>query len=192
MFVLTVDQVGSSGDKDRIPDLFALVDGLEGSGAPLRPFQRTAGDEAQAVFDDPAAALVIALALVRTGHWYVGIGEGSVSVPLPAETRAGTGPAFEQARRAVERAKKTKGRCCFAGSVSAAQLVDRALSLLARLEIDRQETRQQAGEMARQGLSQKQIAEKLGISQSAVSQRLSEGYWSETRALIDELVEILR
>lgn len=192
MFVLTVDQVGSSGDRDRIPDLFALIDGLESGCAPVRPFQRTAGDEAQAVFDDPAAALVTALTLVRTGHWYVGIGEGAVNVPLPAETRAGAGPAFENARRAVERAKKTKGRCCFVGSAKVAPLVDRALQLLARLEIDRQETRQKAGEMACQGLSQKQIAEKLGISQSAVSQRLSEGYWSETRALIDELVEILR
>ena len=50
MFVLTVDQRGSRRDVDRVGD---IIDDMADRRL-LRPFERTAGDEIQAVTDDPA------------------------------------------------------------------------------------------------------------------------------------------
>lgn len=82
MFVLTVDQRGSRRDVDRVADLLGELRGAE----LLRPFERTAGDEVQAVAADPAVVVDLALDLVRRGHWSVGIGVGPVEQPLPAQT----------------------------------------------------------------------------------------------------------
>src|SRR5689334_19592670 len=99
--VLTVDQRDSSDHPDAVP---ALLRDLAGVPV-LRAFQRTAGDEVQAVLDDPAAVVEAVGRLLRDGHWWVGLGIGPVDVPLPEETRAGGGPAFVHAREAVTRAK---------------------------------------------------------------------------------------
>ncbi|OOL27282.1 membrane associated protein, partial [Rhodococcus rhodochrous] len=69
MFVLTVDQRGSRRDVDRVADLLTELRDAE----LLRPFERTAGDEVQAVADDPAVVVDLALDLVRRGCWSVGI-----------------------------------------------------------------------------------------------------------------------
>jgi hypothetical protein len=91
MFVLTVDQRGSRRDVDRVGD---IIDDMADRRL-LRPFERTAGDEIQAVTDDPALLVLVALELIRREHWSVGIGIGPVEQPLPRQTRAGRGPAFE-------------------------------------------------------------------------------------------------
>ena len=44
--------------------------------------------------------------LLRAGGWSIGVGAGPVQTPLPASTRAATGPAFLSARRAVEAATR--------------------------------------------------------------------------------------
>jgi len=101
MFVITADQRGSRSQPDRVDAALRLV----GAAPLVRPFERTAGDELQGVADDPAAALGVVLLLVRDGHWSVGVGVGGVRTPLPEQTRAGAGEAFERARVAVTRAK---------------------------------------------------------------------------------------
>ena len=93
---MTVDQRRSRRDIDRVEDLLSDLD-----YALLRPFERTAGDEVQAVTDKPDVVVDVALDLLARGHWSVGIGIGPVQRPLPASTRAGRGPAFEAAREAV-------------------------------------------------------------------------------------------
>ena len=55
------------------------------------------------------------LDLVRAGGWSIGIGAGPVQTPLPASTRAGAGPAFLSARRAVEAAKQRPSRLAVRG-----------------------------------------------------------------------------
>ncbi len=79
MYVLTVDQRGSRRDVDRVAD---LLDELRDAPM-LRKFERTAGDEVQAVSDDPGTVVDLALALLDRNHWSIGIGIGPVETPLP-------------------------------------------------------------------------------------------------------------
>ncbi|RVW08863.1 hypothetical protein EGT67_15265 [Prescottella agglutinans] len=174
MYVLTVDQRGSRRDIDRVAPL--LTDLAE--RPLLRPFERTAGDEVQAVADDPATVVDLVLDLVRRGHWSIGVGVGVVEEPLPAQTRAGRGPAFEAARVAVERAKKAPAAVTVeAEDPDAAQDADTALSLVALLVARRSPQGQAAVDLMQRGLTQAEAAAELGISKQAVSQRLSAAGW---------------
>ncbi|NUP60279.1 MAG: MarR family transcriptional regulator [Pseudarthrobacter sp.] len=117
MFVMTIDQRGSTGDVDRVPGLLSGLAGLDLAhleprrSAPDRPapdppvFERSVGDEVQGVVPDPATVVAIALQVLREGRWYVGIGVGTASIPPGASPREGTGTAFVAARKAVELAK---------------------------------------------------------------------------------------
>ncbi|MGW0023815.1 hypothetical protein [Rhodococcus sp. NPDC003383] len=174
MFVLTVDQRGSRRDIDRVA---ALLEEFRDADL-LRPFERTAGDEVQAVADDAETVVDLALDLVQRGHWSVGIGVGAVETPLPEQTRAGRGPAFEHARTAVERAKNAPGNLAVDGTdPDAAADADAALTLLATLVLRRTDQGREAVELARAGLPQAQAAQRLGISKQAVSQRLHTAGW---------------
>ncbi|MCY1159453.1 MAG: hypothetical protein MOP51_2478 [Citricoccus sp.] len=201
MFVMTMDQRGSSSG----PDLVAgLVEGLNAEGAErgiVRPFQRTAGDEVQGLLDRADVVVGIALSAARSGHWSVGIGVGPVREPMPRETRAGAGPAFENAREAVERAKHSPGRVAVSAPASVSypagagaetedgdqaellEAVEAGLQLLAELEYRRSEEGQDAGRLVDAGLTQREAAERLGITQQAVSSRLRSGLWHESRRL---------
>ena len=101
MYVMTIDQRGSTGDVDRVPGLLEELGALSTSGR----FERSVGDEVQGVVEHPDEVVGIALHALRSGHWYVGIGVGEVDQPLPASPREGSGPAFVAARAAVDRAK---------------------------------------------------------------------------------------
>ena len=174
MFVLTVDQRGSRRDVDRVAQLLTEFANRD----LVRPFQRTAGDEVQAVVADPATVVDLALDLVGREHWSIGIGTGPVEEPLPAETRAGRGPAFESARVAVDRAKSAPGRVAVEGSdPESAADADTALTLVAVLVARRTEEGREAVEQMRHGSTQTEAARALGISKQAVSQRLSTAGW---------------
>ncbi|WP_241387730.1 hypothetical protein [Rhodococcus sp. CH91] len=174
MFVLTVDQRGSRRDVDRVGELLASLPDL-----PLvRLFDRTAGDEVQAVADDPDTVVDLVLELLRRERWSIGLGIGPVETPLPEQTRAGRGRAFEHARTAVERAKNAPGQVAAEGDdLTAAADVDAALTLLATIVLRRSPQGHQAVDLARRGLSQARTAERLGISKQAVSQRLATAGW---------------
>ncbi|MFD1813804.1 hypothetical protein [Rhodococcus gannanensis] len=174
MFVLTIDQRRSRRDVDRVPDLLEQYSGR----ALLRPFERTAGDEAQAVTDDAELVVDIALATAATGHWSVGIGVGPVEQPLPASTRAGRGPAFEAARRAVERAKNLPGSIAVDGAPNA----EAALMLLSVTVSRRSAAGHAAVAAMRAGMTQSDAADHLGISKQAMSQRLSVAGWQAEEA----------
>ncbi|TQF68448.1 hypothetical protein FK531_15365 [Rhodococcus spelaei] len=187
MFVMTVDQRGSRRDVDRVAPLLEELAAAD----LLRPFERTAGDEVQAVTDNAALVVDLALELAARGQWSVGIGTGPVETPLPASTRAGRGPAFEAARVAVERAKNLPGSVAVAGS-AATQDAEAALMLLALLVSRRSEAGRSAVTAMRDGLTQAEAAERLGISKQAVSQRLSVAGWQAEvagRRLAERLLE---
>lgn len=179
MYVLTVDQRRSRTDTDRVEQLVA---GLADTPV-VRGFERTAGDEVQAVLDDPSVVVRTALELVRRGHWSVGVGVGPVQQPLPASTRAGRGPAFEHARTAVERAKSAATHLAVAGpDGEAAEDAETVLDLVALLVQRRSPEGWAAVELVAAGRTQAEAAEQLGVSKQAVSQRLQATAWQHELA----------
>ncbi|MBY4013919.1 hypothetical protein [Rhodococcoides fascians] len=174
MFVMTVDQRRSRRDIDRVPDLLDRYRDFD----LVRPFERTAGDEVQAVCEDAATVVAIALDLVATPHWSVGIGVGSVELPLPDTTRAGRGQAFEAARDAVTRAKNAPAALAVTGpEPAAAEDAETASTLVALIVARRSDQGREAVALMAEGMSQTDAAERLDISKQAMSQRLSVAGW---------------
>jgi len=188
MFVITADQRGSRSQPDRVDAALRLV----GAAPLVRPFERTAGDELQGVADDPAAALGVVLLLVRDGHWSVGVGVGGVRTPLPEQTRAGAGEAFERARVAVTRAKARPDHVALDAAGADAEDADALLSVHAAIVARRSAAGWEAVDMVESGLTQSEVAERLGISKQAVSQRLRAAWWPQQAGTTPLLVRLLR
>lgn len=182
--VLTLDQQRSSTTEDAVP---ALLDALDSPALPaplLRPFQRTAGDEVQGVLDDPGVGVEVVARVLRVGGWYLGIGIGDVDAPLPEETRAGRGPAFVRARAAVTRAKHDVHHLAVVAGDPAGEPVAEHLETVLGLWAGILERRTVGGwavhDLLATGLSYAEAGERLGITQSAVSQR------ARTAGIVDE------
>ncbi|CAL8977516.1 hypothetical protein CELL_02587 [Cellulomonas sp. T2.31MG-18] len=199
MFVVTVDQQGSRRSTDQVP---ALLSGLPHLDGVLLPFERTVGDEVQAVLDDPSSTVEVALHLLRLGGWSVGIGAGPVLEPLPASTREASGAAFIAAREAVE-AAKSRGRpvpvAVRGARPATARDAEAVLTLLASVLARRSAAGWAAVDAARAALGrtgadgpvQQLAAERLGVSQQAVSQRLRAAHWAEEQAVRPVLARLL-
>ena len=182
VYVLTLDQRFSRHRADEVEALLGRLGGIrEGVH---RPFERTAGDEAQGVVGDPRVVVDIVTGLLRTGEWHVGLGIGPVDEPLPDSTRAGRGPAFLRARQAVNRAKTAPHRVSVVGANDyRAEHVETVLWLLAAVLGRRSERGWEVADLLAQGHTRVDIAETLGISASAVSQRVqAAGVVEEQRA----------
>ena len=180
-YVLTVDQRASRRGPDRVADALRLLDGAVPM---LLGFERTAGDEFQGVLGDPADVVDVALRLVRMGGWSIGVGAGPVQTPLPESTRAGAGPAFLAARRAVDAAKQRPFRLAVRGAVPVeAADAQAVLSALAGLVDRRSEQAWAAIELVEEGRTQSDAATALGISRQAVGQRLAAGMWELEKEL---------
>lgn len=183
--VLTLDQQRSSTSEDAVPVLLGAL-GSPALPAPLRPFQRTAGDEVQGVLDEPAAGVEVVARVLRAGGWYIGIGVGDVDAPLPAETRAGRGEAFVRARTAVTRAKHDVHHLAVVGDPTdragdpTAEHLETVLGLWAGILERRTDGGWAVYDLLATGLSYAEAGERLGITQSAVSQR------ARTAGIVDE------
>ena len=201
MLVLTADQKRSTLRGDRVPEALQALAALgppgEDSGVVL-PFERTVGDEVQALLATPRAALHAVVTLVRLGGWRIGLGLGDVETPLPATTRAASGPAYLAARRAVGAAHASPADLCVVRAVGAdgygeddrAHQAESALWLLVAVLRRRTAEGWEIVEMADTGLSGREIADRLRITPSAVSQRLARAAVHEARRGI-ELAEAL-
>lgn len=172
MFVLTVDQVDSRGGRDLVADVEADRDAYRAIGAVLGP-DRTAGDEFQLLFREGGPTLRVALDLLRTGAWSVGLGAGDVAEPLPATTREATGPAFTDARAALDGAKRSPLR--FAAASVSRPTAARDATALTRLLLEVRGRRSAEGwevaDLMAGGLSQAHVAERLGVTAQAISLR---------------------
>ncbi len=186
MFVLTIDQKDSRNSSDRVPGLLALL----GSEDLELPFERTVGDEVQAVASSPDAVVNAALLALRQGGWSVGIGVGSVGLPLPASSREAGGEAFIAARTAVERAKKTGDRPPIAVAAApesgpevaeAAAHAEAVLVLIAALVCGRSEAEWRILEHVdpHKWGAQSAAARMLGVSSQAVSNAVQRARWQE-------------
>ena len=167
--VLTVDQRGSRTGPDLIPRALDLL-----SGVPvLLPFERTVGDELQGVLDDGAALATAVETLLRTDAWNIGIGVGPVEEPLPDHTRAGRGAAYLHARSAVTAAKTSPWHTRVVGEAGAAgaRALETTIWLWAAVLARRTTRGWEVADLVAEGLSYAEVGDRLGISQSAVSQR---------------------
>lgn len=198
MYVLTIDQRGSSTDVDRVPEF------LKGLRQISHGFERSVGDEVQGVLSDPDDVVEVSLYALRSGLWYVGIGIGSVNEPQPASPREGSGAAFVAARQAVERAKAAgshvplavvsgaAGRGATAtgdagAGIRACANAEAVLRLVGRLVQERTEAQWRVVDAlrARNGQDpgrhgqQKQVARDLGISEQSVSRAIIRSGWQE-------------
>ena len=203
---MTIDQRGSTGDKDRVPALLAEVARLDLADAEPPVFDRSVGDEVQGVVRDPSAVVEIALHALRGGRWYVGIGVGTVSLPRGGSPREGSGTAFVAARKAVELAKgagsqvplsvvpgimagESGGGSQAGKGVQECANAEAVLRLLGRLVQERTEAQwrvvdalRRVGPVSagpgRHG-SQKRVAQELGISEQSVSRTVLRAGWQE-------------
>ena len=180
-YVLTVDQQRSRRSLDRVGEALRR---LQKAVPTLLPFERTAGDEFQGVLAEAADVVTAVLELVRLGGWSIGVGAGLVATPLPDSTRAGSGPAFLCARRAVDAAKKRPSRLAVRGAVPAdagdAQAVLGALAVVVQRRSDQA---WEAIALVEEGRTQAEAAAALGVSRQAVGQRLTAGLWELEREL---------
>ncbi|MHA7155472.1 MarR family transcriptional regulator [Arthrobacter sp. TMN-50] len=178
MFVMTIDQKGSSQADDGVPDLLNLLRQVP----TVLPFDRSVGDEVQGVLDSPEAVVDVALLCLRTGGWYVGIGVGGVDRPLPSSAREGRGSAFVAARSAVERAKKAGDRAAVTvdgGSGSAE--AEGVLMLIGLHVMKRTAAEWRVLDLLEPGKwgSQTAVARQLGITSQAVSKAVARSAWVE-------------
>ncbi|GAB6984817.1 transposase [Nocardioides pyridinolyticus] len=167
VLVLTVDQRGSRTSADRVPSVVSLL-------APvpvLRPFEQTVGDEIQGVLDSPLALPTAVELLLREDAWHIGIGVGDVETPLPASARSGRGPAYLNAREAVTAAKSSPWHLRVVGDSPWARRLETTLWLWAAVLARRTSRGWEVADLAAEGLQYDEIARRLGISPSAVSQR---------------------
>lgn len=207
MFVLTVDQQRSTSRGDKVPDLLARVAPVVAALPGVRfPFERTVGDEVQAVLDDPASTLVVVLEVIRMGGWRIGLGIGTVSEPLPDTSRAASGSAFIHARAAVDRAKgrttavpvAVESDSPTAGDVEALlRLVGAVVERRTHqgwevVDLLRPDVTTGTGAPTTPGRTQKDVARILGISEQAVSQRVRSALWAEELAAWPLAARLLR
>ena len=188
--VLTVDQDGSREGTDQVPTALEVLAPV----ATRLPFERTVGDEFQGVLDEPSGVVAALERLLRAGVWNVGIGIGAVETPLPDHARAGRGPAYLAAREAVTAAKSSPWHVRAVAGEDRAREGTRALEsavwLWAAL-LGRRTTRGwEVADLVDEGLTYDETASRLGITQSAVSQRAAAAGIAEGRRA-RELVEFL-
>lgn len=168
--VVTVDQRGSRQRPDQVPALLEAVADI----ATLLDFERTAGDEIQGVIASADALSIAVGRLLRTGAW-IGIGLGTIEGPLPANARAGRGPAYVAARTAVEQAKGSVRPIRVVGAdgypPEQARVLEDASWLWDAVLDRRTEKGWAVVDMLTAGLAHHEVADRLGVTQSAVSQR---------------------
>lgn len=172
--VITIDQRGSRTSVNRAMEWAEELNERFGEGLTL-PFTPTVGDEIQAVTSRPGIAVEILLEGVRRRQWWLGLGLGPIEAPIGESAARSRGPAFYEARVAVEAAKRSHYGFVVAGTDSdSTRDIQTLIDLLAFVIRRRGQSprRWQAIELAYEGRSTVQIGQALGISQQAASKRL--------------------
>jgi hypothetical protein len=171
---------------DLVPELLNSLNRRPRRTGLLRKFERTAGDEVQGVLSEARPAVDVIVELLRADSWYIGLGVGAVTEPLPRSTRAGSGEAFVFAREAVNRAKSSPHHLNVVGAdARRAEQVETVLWLMASVLRRRSERGWAVADLLGEGLTRREIGVKLGISQSAVTQRAqAAGFAEEQRGRV--------
>ena len=109
--------------------------------------------------------------LLREDGWNIGIGIGEVDEPLPESTRAGRGAAYVHARDAVTAAKSSPWHLRVDGRRPRGCALETTLWLWAAVLARRTRRGWEVADLVDTGATYDEVATRLGITQSAVSQR---------------------
>lgn len=189
MFVITSDQRDSRTNDDLVPAALRALQEHAAHGSALAP-ERTAGDEVQLAVTDAEAVLAVVLELTRTGQWSVGVGVGTVESPLPDSVRAARGEAFVNARDAVDRAKKAFTRLAITAPDDGPE-AEALVRLLVELRDRRTDEGWEVYDLLAEGLTQREAAARLGISEGAVSLRVKAAGLRTEEAAVPALARVL-
>ena len=177
--VVTIDQRRSRESQSL--DAPELVNKLNaGKGGPIEHrFEVTIGDELQGVLDDPSEIVSVIRTTLATGRWWIGVGIGTIE-ELASSPRHSSGQAFFEARQAVTRSKKHRwGIAAEPRDLQAVSLLDGGLALWATLLGTRTAKGWDAVTLRYSGLSESEVAERLGITQQAAHDRLRNATYAE-------------
>lgn len=194
MHVLLLTPARTHRGGDPLPDLTSAL-------APLglrHPAERTLGDEAIVVADRAEQAVDVIRVASELGGWCTGLGVGAVEKPLPEEVRALRGPAVDAAREALHAARTTAqvplavraGDPRQAGTAADAEAVLRLIGWMIATRNTGQ-WRVVRALRERPGITQRDLAEHLGITQQTVSRSLKTSGWREESAAHPLLVRLL-
>lgn len=187
MFVLSLSGRPGHGRSagDPVP---ALLQALEGLDLAL-PAERTAGPEALVLAGRAEMALEVLLRCVEVGGLAVGMGIGSVDRPLPASVRELSGPAVDAAETALGSARTTSQVALAVQAADPRQQenaadVEAVLRLIGWMNRTRNRGQWEAVRALRAepGATQRQLAERLGVTQQTVSRAVKTSGWREERA----------
>lgn len=179
-----LDQRESSRSRDLVRPWLAAA--RDPSLRFLRPFERTAGDEMEALVADPATLTEVIRRALEDRHWWVGIGIGEIEEPVPQSVRESHGSAFSLARAAIERSKSPRGAGVrvLALDEPLGRVFEDALVVLADLYDRRPPRAREVARLRRDGLETAAIAARLGISRQAVTKHLRAARWREEAAAV--------
>ncbi len=190
-FAITADQRHSRQSADAVPAALSALASISGFHL---GFERTAGDEIQALTTSPAAIVAAVRELSRLRVWRIGLGVGPVEYPLPTSTRQARGPVYVAARTAIERAKSAPTKFALEvapelamegppGTVAdAGRRAQSGLWTLRTIWTRRTQEGWGVADLLAKGMSNQDAAVALGISPSAASQRAGAASVSVTAA----------
>ncbi|MCE1180521.1 MAG: sigma-70 region 4 domain-containing protein [Micrococcales bacterium] len=185
MYIVTADRIRSRRDPgDAVPLALSALSEVTGLMA-----ERTVGDEVQAVTDSPLPCVAAVTALTTLDGWRIGIGLGPVDSLDPASPRSSHGPAFVAAREAIAQARTAPQQLAVRAprdpQPESAGHAAAALWLLAAALRRRSPEGAEASALEAQGVSRREIATRLRISEQAVQQRLARALHREVAAGVD-------
>lgn len=188
--VFMCDLVGSkemaAADRQRAAEAIRTSAGLLQERFPAvrgNAFEFRFGDEWQLLIDRPEQVYTVyshLYYLLGSFEFYCGIGLGTITLPVSANTHEVDGPAFHLAREALSRAKASRHQMVtfhlppHERAESTELVLHSLVGMVTRLRQGRRDTQQAVSKLAIvDGLPAQKIAGQLGISRSAVSYRLA-------------------
>ena len=194
MHVLLLTPARTHRGGDPLPDLTSALAPLGLLGA-VRHHDRLIPEGALCGVTQAVDVIRVASEL---GGWCTGLGVGAVDKPLPEEVRALRGPAVDAAREALHAARTTAqvplavraGDPRQAGTAADAEAVLRLIGWMIATRNTGQ-WRVVRALRERPGITQRDLAEHLGITQQTVSRSLKTSGWREESAAHPLLVRLL-
>ncbi|HON42083.1 MAG TPA: SatD family protein [Bacillota bacterium] len=200
---IKMDMRGSRriGDRERAQEQFLQV--MESLNREFAPsiqarFIVTHGDEAQGMLKREFSPNVLAvMERAMEGVYPVelrfGIGIGTLSTPLQPDAIGMDGQAWHAASRALDLARSRRKHVMFSGF---GEQTDEQLCALANLLLHLRNgwspEQRRAIELVDAGMMQSAAAEALGVSESAISQRLAAAGWHFYKDGRDAVISLLR